>query len=218
VKLFCHYCTFGFSNCYILGTDFEGTGAEGAVTARSAAGSREAFSIDPGHMDETLLRLIEDNNYTLRGILVTHDHINHVRGLRTLKRIYDVPVYGMNPAIRDYSAIMVKDEETVRIGPFETEVIGVPGHSADSAVYKIDRFLFSGDALSAGMVGSTASSYAAANQHSALRNKLLALPGDYMVFPGHGPPTTMEAERRFNQGIQFFEEQKKKRPTFKIDF
>jgi glyoxylase-like metal-dependent hydrolase (beta-lactamase superfamily II) len=213
VKLFCHYCAFAFSNCYILGTDFEETETPG-----TSAGSREAIIIDPGHMDETILRLIEDNNYTLRGILITHDHINHVRGLKTLKRIYDVPAYGMNPVIRDCSTIMVKDEETVVIGPFETEVIGVPGHSADSAVYKIGRFLFSGDALSAGMVGSTASSYAAANQFNALRNKLLALPGDYMVFPGHGPPTTLEAERRFNQGIQFFEEQKIKRPTFKIDF
>jgi glyoxylase-like metal-dependent hydrolase (beta-lactamase superfamily II) len=233
VKLFCHYCTSGFSNCYILGTDFEetetaetetaetgtpGTRTAGTETLGASAGSREAIIIDPGHMDKTLIRFIEDNNYTLRGILITHDHINHVRGLKTLKRIYDVPVYGMNPVIRDYSTIMVKDEETVRIGSFEAEVISVPGHSADSAVYKIGRFLFSGDALSAGMVGRTVSSYAATNQFNALRNKLLALPGDYMVFPGHGPPTTMEAERRFNYGIQFFEEQKKKRPTFKIDF
>jgi glyoxylase-like metal-dependent hydrolase (beta-lactamase superfamily II) len=207
VKLFFHYCTFGFSNCYILGTDFEKDGA-----------SRDAVIVDPGNMDETVLRLIEDNQYTLRGILVTHDHLNHSHGLRTLKRIYDVPIYGMNPVIRDYSTIIVRDGETVAIGPFEAEIIGVPGHSADSAVYKIGRLLFSGDALSAGMVGRTASSYAAANQISALRSKILALPGDYTVFPGHGPPTTLEAERHFNRGIQLFEEQKKKRPVFKVDF
>jgi glyoxylase-like metal-dependent hydrolase (beta-lactamase superfamily II) len=206
VKLFVHYCTFGLTNCYILGTDFEGDGA-----------SRDAVIVDPGNMDETVLRLIEDNNYTLRGILITHDHLNHVHGLRTLKRIYDVPIYGMNPVIRDYNTIMVRDGETVTIGPFGAEIIGVPGHSADSAVYKIGRLLFSGDALSAGMAGSTASSYAAANQLSALRSKVLALPGDYTVLPGHGPPTTLEAERRFNRGIQFFEEQKNKRPAFKVD-
>jgi glyoxylase-like metal-dependent hydrolase (beta-lactamase superfamily II) len=169
-------------------------------------------------MDDEVLRFIEDNSYTLRGILVTHDHLNHVHGLRTLKRIYDAPVYGMNPLIRDYSTIMVRDGETVTIGPFETEIIGVPGHSADSAVYKIGRLLFSGDALSAGMVGSTVSSYASANQISALRSKILSLPGDYTVLPGHGPPTTLEAERRFNLCIQLFEEQKKKRPIFKLDF
>jgi glyoxylase-like metal-dependent hydrolase (beta-lactamase superfamily II) len=207
MKLFFHYCTFGFSNCYILGTDFEGDRA-----------SRDAVIVDPGNMDETVLRFIEDNSYTLRGILVTHDHLNHVHGLRTLKRIYDAPVYGMNPVIRDCGTIMVRDGETVTIGPFEAEIIGVPGHSADSAVYKIGRLLFSGDALSAGMVGSTASSYAAANQLSALRSKILALPGDYTVLPGHGPPTTLEAERRFNRGIQLFEEQKRKRPAFKVDF
>jgi glyoxylase-like metal-dependent hydrolase (beta-lactamase superfamily II) len=168
-------------------------------------------------MDETVLNIIEDNRYTLRGILVTHDHLNHVHGLRTLKRIYDVPIYGMNPVIRDYSTVMVKDGETVAIGPFEAEIIGVPGHSADSAVYKIGRLLFSGDTLSAGMVGSTASSYAAANQLSALRSKILALPGDYTVLPGHGPPPTLEAARRFTRGIPFLEEQKKKRPAFRVD-
>jgi glyoxylase-like metal-dependent hydrolase (beta-lactamase superfamily II) len=208
VKLFFHYCTFGFSNCYILGTDFEEDGA---------GVPRDAVIVDPGNMDGTALHLIEDNNYTLRGVLVTHDHLSHVRGLRTLKRIYDVPIYGMNPVIRDYRAVMVKDGETVTIGPFEAEIIGVPGHSADSVVYKIDRFLFSGDAFSAGMVGSTASSYGAANQLSALRSRILALPGDYTVLPGHGPPTTLEAERRFNRGIQLFEEQKKKRPAFRVD-
>jgi glyoxylase-like metal-dependent hydrolase (beta-lactamase superfamily II) len=190
-----------------LGTDF-----------KEDKGLREAIIVDPGNMDETLLRFIEDNNYTLQGILITHDHRNHVHGLRTLKRIYNTPVYGMNPVIRDWGTVMVRDGETVGIGPFETEIIGVPGHSADSAVYKIGRLLFSGDALSAGMVGSTVSSYAAANQLSALRSKILALPGDYTVLPGHGPPTTLEAERRFNRGIQLFEEQKKKRPAFKIDF
>ncbi|MDR1862983.1 MAG: MBL fold metallo-hydrolase [Treponema sp.] len=208
MKLFFHYCTFGFSNCYVLGTDFEKGGDKL---------QREAVIVDPGNMDEAVLSFIEDNDYTLRGILVTHDHLNHVHGLRTLKRIYNAPIYGMNPVIRDYRTIMVKDGETLGIGPFQAEIIGVPGHSADSAVYKIGRLLFSGDALSAGMVGRTASSYAAANQISALRTKIFALPGDYVVLPGHGPPTTLEAERRFNRGVQFFEEQKKKRPAFKID-
>jgi glyoxylase-like metal-dependent hydrolase (beta-lactamase superfamily II) len=211
MKLFFLYCTFGFSNCYVLGTDVEGPQEPGTGVPG------EAVIVDPGNMDETLLRFIEDHNYTLRGILITHDHRNHVHGLRTLKRIYDAPVYGMNPVIRDWGTVMVRDGETAGIGPFEAEVIGVPGHSSDSAVYKIGRLLFTGDALSAGMVGATASSYAAANQLSALRSKILALPGDYTVLPGHGPPTTLEAERRFNRGVQSFEEQKKKRSAFKVD-
>jgi glyoxylase-like metal-dependent hydrolase (beta-lactamase superfamily II) len=209
MKLFVHYCAFGFSNIYIIGTDFDVPGVKRPL---------DALIIDPGSMDETILHFIEDNEYALRGVLITHDHLNHVHGIKTLKRIYDVPIYGINPMIRDYQTILVRDGETVDIGPFKTETITVPGHSADSAVYKIDRLLFTGDALSAGLIGSTASSYALANQMSALRSKVLSLPGDYTVLPGHGPPTSLEAERRFNRGIQFFEEQKKRRPVFKIDF
>jgi glyoxylase-like metal-dependent hydrolase (beta-lactamase superfamily II) len=209
MKVFFHYCTFGFSNCYILGTD---------IDAPDGKGPREALIIDPGSMDNTILHFIEDDDYALQGILITHDHLNHVHGLKTLKRIYNIPIFGVNPMIRNYHTVLMKDGETIDIGPFQIETITVPGHSVDSAVYRIGHFLFTGDALSAGLVGRTASSYALANQMSALRSKVLSLPGDYTVLPGHGPPTTLEAERKFNRGVQAFEEQKKRRPVFKIDF
>jgi glyoxylase-like metal-dependent hydrolase (beta-lactamase superfamily II) len=192
-----------------LGTDFDDPKAKRPL---------EALIIDPGSMDETVLHFIEDNEYALQGVLITHDHLNHVNGLKTLRRIYNIPIFGVNPMIRNYHTVLMRDGETVDVGPFQIETITVPGHSADSAVYKIGRFLFTGDALSAGLIGRTASSYATANQMNALRNKLLSLPGDYTVFPGHGPPTSLEAERKFNRGIQVFEEQKKRRPVFKIDF
>jgi glyoxylase-like metal-dependent hydrolase (beta-lactamase superfamily II) len=209
MKVFFHYCSFSFSNCYVLGSGPGGGETEGPP---------EALVIDPGIMDEAVLHFIEDNDYALQGVLVTHDHVNHVRGLKTLKRIYNVPVFGVNPEIRNYHSVLMRDGETLDIGPFRIETITVPGHSADSAVYRIGRILFTGDALSAGLIGRTASSYASANQMGALRSKVLSLPGDYTVLPGHGPPTTLEAERKFNRGVQAFEEQKNRRPVFKIDF
>ena len=68
MKLFFHYCSFGFSNCYVLG------GAEGT----------DAVIIDPGSMDNQLLECIERNDYCLKAVLITHDHKGHVQGLRTL--------------------------------------------------------------------------------------------------------------------------------------
>ncbi|MDR2618425.1 MAG: MBL fold metallo-hydrolase [Treponema sp.] len=203
MKLYFHYCTFGFSNSYILGSD---DGAE----------IKEALIIDPGNMDETTLRYIEDNEYNLRGVLITHDHLNHVHGLKTLMRIYKTEIYGINPVIREHRTVLVRDGDIFSTGSFRVEVISVPGHSADSAVFKIGHLLFSGDVLSAGLVGRTASAYGLANQMTALRSKILSLPGNYTVLPGHGPPTSLDAERLFNAGVNSFEDFKARRPRFSV--
>jgi glyoxylase-like metal-dependent hydrolase (beta-lactamase superfamily II) len=237
MKLFFHYCLPGFNNCYILGTDETDLPNEGASrqkahevllqtplreTASHEETSREtpphdAIIIDPGVMDEEILTFIERNDYTLRGVLLTHDHRNHVRGLRTLKRIYNAEIYAVNPLILDQRATLIRDGDILFIGPFRIEVISVPGHSSDSAVFKVGNLLFTGDAISAGLVGTTASSYGAAVQMTALRSKLLSLPGDFTVLPGHGPPTSLEAERRFNAGVQMFEQRSRHRPSFTLE-
>jgi len=216
VRLYYHYCRSGFSNCYILGTDIP----EGKETPPPGEASLplEAIIVDPGEMDLNILNLIEDNDYTLKGIFITHDHPQHVKGLATIMRIYNTEIYAINPAIMEHRTTLVRDGDIVNIGPFRIEVILIPGHSADSAVFKIERLLFTGDTLSAGLLGNTASSYAAATQVNALRSKILSLPGDYTVLPGHGPPSSLKAERRFNLGINSFVEQKNRRPVFRVEF
>jgi glyoxylase-like metal-dependent hydrolase (beta-lactamase superfamily II) len=189
----------GFSNCYVLGNQ------------------DEAVIIDPGIMDTNLLSTIEDNEFNLKGILITHDHPHHVRGLRTIMKIYNVEIYSVNPMIGEYRSFLVKGGDIVNAGSFRADVISIPGHSADSAVFKIGRLLFTGDSLSAGLTGSTTSSYAAATQVNALRSKLLSLPGDYIVLPGHGPPSSLEAERRFNLNVNSLARPKEPRPTLWVD-
>jgi glyoxylase-like metal-dependent hydrolase (beta-lactamase superfamily II) len=179
--------------------------------------SKQAIIIDPGEMDENLLNLIESNHYQLQGVFITHDHLNHVRGLRTMKRIYDVEVFSINPSVHDIPATIVRDGEHIRVGDFDVEVITCPGHSTDSAIYKISTFLFTGDALSAGLLGTTNSSYGEANQINALTNKVFSLPGNYGVFGGHGPPSSLEAERRFNFGLRSYQDHKNRKPRFKIE-
>ena len=197
MKLYNHFCASGFSNCYIL------------------AHNGDAIIIDPGSMDEVILNIIEDNAYYITGILITHGHSNHIRGINTIKRIYETKVYSISHVIRGQKTIPLRDGEAVNIGSFRIDVIAAPGHTADSAIYRIDRMLFTGDALSAGLIGRTSSVYAASNQMTALRGKILSLPGDYVILPGHGPPTTLEAERRFNAGINNFEDYKTRRPVYK---
>ena len=202
MKLFFHYCSFGFSNCYVLGKK-DGSGS---------------ILVDPGNMDKQILDYIEGNNFYPKAILITHDHPGHVHGIRTLKRIYQPEVFAINRVVRDHKTTPVKDGDRIDIGPFTVEVISIPGHSADSAVYKIDRLLFTGDVLTAGMLGTTDSAYGAATQLNKLRSRLFSLPGEYTVLPGHGPPSSLEAERRFNVGIsQFGVTQQTRRPVIRIN-
>lgn len=200
MKLFFHYCSYGFSNCYVLGEE----------------GCLNAIIVDPGDMDEQLLGYIEDNNFNPAAVLITHDHPGHVHGLRTMRRIYRPEVYAINRMIADVKTKAVKDGDKFSIGPFSVEVISIPGHSADSVVYQIGSLLFTGDVLTAGLVGATASSYGAATQMGKLRSRLLSLPGDYTVLPGHGPPSTLEAERRFNVSINQYSDVQTRKPAFKL--
>ena len=210
MKLFYQYCSYGFSNCYILGSE------KPAKDQQSAAGAA-AIIIDPGSTEKITLEIIESNDFDLKAILITHDHKNHVRGLRTLKRIYNAEIIAVNQSIMDHRSTMIKDGDRIVTGGFTIEIISIPGHSSDSVVYKINNMLFTGDVLTAGLIGSTASAYGAATQMSKLRSRLLSLPGDYAVLPGHGPPSTLEAERRFNADIFSYDQIHSRRPAFKFD-
>ena len=206
MKLFFHYCSYGFNNCYILGAENAGFDQKNA-----------AIIVDPGSMENAVLDMIEYNNLDLKAVLITHEHLSHIRGLRTLKRIYNAEVIAVNQSVMDHKATMVKDGDIIFIGGFTVQVISIPGHSSDSVVFQIDNLLFTGDVLTAGLVGSTASAYGAATQMNKLRSRLLSLPGDYIVLPGHGPPTSLEAERRFNLDIFNYEKNRAKRPALKVD-
>jgi len=206
MKLFFQYCSYGFSNCYILGLESSNKGQQD-----------NAIIIDPGSMEQATLDIIENNNFDIKAVLITHEHKGHVQGLNTLKKIYSAEVIAVNHSIMDHKTIMVKDGGRLGIGGFTIEVISIPGHSSDSVVYKIDNMLFTGDVLTAGLVGSTASAYGAATQMNKLRSRLLSLPGNYIVLPGHGPPSTLEAERRFNINIFNFDQNRSKRPKLRID-
>ena len=201
MKLFCELSSSDFSNCYILGSEKENA----------------AIIVDPSDIKNTTVEIIENNNFHLKAVFITHDHRHHVRGLRTLKRIYNVEVYAVNQNIMNHKTTMVKDGDKIIIADFAIEVISIPGHSSDSVVYRIESLLFTGDVLTAGLVGSTASAYGATTQMNKLRSRLLSLPGDYTIFPGHGPPSTLEAERRFNTDIIHYDQNHSNRQLFRVD-
>ncbi|MDR2552036.1 MAG: MBL fold metallo-hydrolase [Treponema sp.] len=207
MKIYMHYCSYGFSNCYILGTDIANEDSP-----------RDAVVIDPGNMEKPMLDFIEKHRYRLWGVLITHDHLNHVHGLRTLKRVYDVNIYAVNSLVRGHKTCVIRDGDILTLGAIVITVITVPGHSPDSVMFKINHTLFTGDVLTAGLLGTTVSSYGEKIQMNTLRSKVLSLPGNFILLPGHGPPSSLDAERQYNAGIQGYEKNTSQRSRFKLEF
>jgi len=191
-----HYCHIGFANCYMLGL-------------KNGDGNKDAIVIDPGCMNESVLNFIERKKYRLLAVLITHKHENHIRGLSSLMRIYDAGIYAAQHKIAGFPVNIVRDGDILNIGAFNIEVISVPGHSADSVVYKIQNHIFTGDVLTAGVMGSTSSAYGAMRQIAAVQNKLFTLTGKNLVFPGHGPPSLMDSEKMYNVETSRFMEKRK---------
>jgi hydroxyacylglutathione hydrolase len=197
MKVFFHFSVEGFSNTYLIGPEEGG----------------EAILIDPGKLDVPLLQLIESNGYTISSILITHAHEAHVRGVRTILKVYDAMLYGMSRTVCEHDCHKVVDGEEFSASGFPVRVIGLPGHSSDSAVYKIGMMLFTGDCLEAGRIGKTPHIYAQALLADSIKERLFSLGPGHLVFPGHGPPSTLEAEMRYNPDLNreySFPEPKKK--------
>jgi glyoxylase-like metal-dependent hydrolase (beta-lactamase superfamily II) len=185
-------------------------GAEYVNVSENFKTEKQALLVDPGSMDEVIVKFIEKEGYCLKGILITHNHENHVSGLRSLMRIYNTEIYAGAPSVLGNKTRVVKDGELLQIGAFNIEVISIPGHSSDSVVYKTEHFLFTGDVISAGIFGTTPSPYGAMREIAKIQNTIFQLHSNYIIFPGHGPPSSLEVERKFNISINNFHENRTK--------
>ena len=182
MTVFFHFSVEGFSNSYIVVN----------------LNTKTALFVDPGFVDPLMISHIEDNGYTPKGILVTHSHYNHIRGVSTLLKIYDIPVFAAEAEIAGHKTNMVSGDGFFHCAGFDIGHYSVPGHSPDSLMYKIRFLLFSGDALVAGGIGSTNGYYGCEILRKTINNKIINLPEETIILPGYGPPSTIKAEKNFN--------------------
>ena len=182
MKLFTLYNLKGTLNTYLVGHEDGG----------------DALIIDPGHIDLHLLNLLEDNNYYIKSILLTHDHENHTKGVKTLMNIYQPSIYCKRAVIRDYPATTINSNSILNLLGFDITVIEIPGHSDDSLVFRIRNTLFTGDVLCAGKIGYAPNSVTKSLLQENIQKKIFSIKEDLTIFPGHGPPTTLRAEKEFN--------------------
>ncbi|WP_435019449.1 MBL fold metallo-hydrolase [Tundrisphaera sp. TA3] len=185
-------------------------------------GSTQAIVIDPGFDTRAILDLLRREGLTPAAILNTHGHADHIAGNAAIKAAFpDAPLWiGVNdgPLLTDPEANLSRPfgqdlvsppadrlllhGETIDVAGFRFEVREIPGHSPGSVVF-IDRdedpaLAFVGDVLFAGSVGRTDLGGDGPGLLAGIKARLLDLPDDTLVFSGHGPLTTIGAERRTN--------------------
>ncbi len=182
MKIYYHFSREGFSNEYLVGNCETG----------------EAVIIDPGVMNSELLGQIERNKFKIDAVLVTHNHESHHSGLQTLLKIYSPRVYAADSELKGKKTVLLQGDGTFTAAGFSIRYYAVPGHSPDSLMFQIENVVFAGDALSAGRLGTTNNVYGRRNLLAHLKTKLLSMNDEIVVMSGHGPPSTVGAERLFN--------------------
>ncbi len=175
--------------------------------------------IDPADQGEYLYNAFEGKGFEVAGILLTHAHFDHIWGCNKLRELAGVKVYAweeekevcedaclnVSEDVGRPCVVMVdeylKDGEVLSIADMEFKVIGTAGHTKGSCCYYFekDKILISGDTLFEGSVGRTdLPTGNGRTLEESLKNKLMVLPEDVMVFPGHGGSTTIKEEKLYN--------------------
>ena len=179
----------------------------------------ECFLVDPGAYSDKVIAYIREHELKPQAILLTHGHFDHIMGLDGVLREFPIPVYAQEeeeillkdasynasvsygPAYTFSGASYIKDGQILELAGMTIRAIHTPGHTIGGCCYYIEseHVLFSGDTLFHDSVGRTDFPTGSQSQLvRSIREKLLGLPEETVVWPGHMSETTIGHEKKYN--------------------
>lgn len=177
----------------------------------------ECYIVDPGYEKEKIQKFVKENNLTVKGILLTHSHLDHISAtdafnvpIYMYEKEYDLFMYNYNDLynergiVRHYNLdgrefVKLKDGDTLPLGDKEITFIATAGHTIGGVCYKFENDLFSGDTLFKGAVGRSDLKTGNINDLKESIVRLIDSEDDNLnVYPAHCPSTTIGFEKRYN--------------------
>lgn len=186
------------ANCYIVIDEY----------------TKDAIVVDPGSEYAVIKDEIEKLGANVKYIFVTHGHIDHTGAVAELRKFLKVPVclnekdeklimnggymFG-TPKNCGKADIQIEEGDTFNIGNMKLKCLETPGHTLGGMCFIIDNAVFTGDTLFSGSIGRTDFEGGSFEDIiSSIKSKLLVLPEDTIVLPGHGDHTTIKNEKVYN--------------------
>jgi len=178
--------------------------------------TEEVLIIDPGASAKQLAEKVKEHGLKPAGILLTHGHFDHAAAAEELSQLLDVKIYaheaeqetletpglnlsGWEAKSETYHAdVYVEDEQELELAGFKVRVLFTPGHTVGGCCYYFTEqgAIFSGDTLFEGSIGRTDFPKGSASQLiRAINEKLMIMPDETAVYPGHGEMTSIGMER-----------------------
>ena len=189
------------SNCYVVGDE----------------SSKDGMIIDPGAEADQIMRVVEDLGLNIKLIVLTHGHMDHVGALKEVKEVTgaqiaihteDAPslqgsimrhMFSRSSEPLPSPDVLLKEGDTVDVGELHFQVLHTPGHTPGGICLLAEGIVFTGDTLFNFGIGRADFPGASYDQEvESIRNKLMPLPDNTIVCPGHGPDTTIGVERKVN--------------------
>jgi glyoxylase-like metal-dependent hydrolase (beta-lactamase superfamily II) len=180
--------------------------------------TQDAMVIDPGEEGARIIQLAQNEGLKISKVINTHGHFDHIganqhvvlaTGAKLMLHAADLPllqnarnhagIYGLNVVPSPDPDRLLEQGDTLEVGDHSFEVFHVPGHSPGGICLLSDGHIFVGDVLFAGSIGRTDLPGGDFDLLvKSVRERLLSLPDQTVVHPGHGPDTTIGRERRHN--------------------
>ena len=193
------------TNCYIVGSE----------------SNREGMIVDPADKAKEILKKVEDLQLDIKLIALTHGHVDHIGALKKIKEATgaEVAIHGDDAkSLRNQLMRMLfgffyptppppdrvlKDGDSIEVGDLHFSVLHTPGHTPGGICLLGEGVVFSGDTLFNHSVGRTDLPGGSYNKlMNSIQTRLMTLPDETIVYPGHGPETTIGAERKGNPYLQ----------------